>query len=1463
MSELNAKATITLNINGAQAKQMMDDLENKIKSTKKEIADLKAAGADPKLIEKARNNLKSYQKQLDEIQSAAVGVGKALENLDTATPRQLEKSLKTLNRQLKDMVPGTEVWNSHIEKIKELKQRLAEIRDEQKEQESIWQRFKGWATDAWPALDLITSWGSSVIEVARNAVDAYASMDQEMANVRKFTGMTEEQVASMNEEFKNIDTRTPREDLNKLAQEAGRLGKTSQEDVMGFVRAADQINVALDDIGEGATLKLSKLTGIFGDEKLYGTEQSLLKVGSVINELSQNSAASAAYLTNFASRMGGVGAQAKMTIPQIMAFGAVLDANGQAVEASSTALSQVIVRMMQEPAKYAKVAGLDVQKFTDMLKTDVNGALLMFLETLQKAGGMDVLSPMFKDMGENGSRAIAALSTLATHIDEVKKQQIEANTAFRDGTSVTKEFNVQNNTVEAGLEKARIALNDIRVELGERIAPLMSNVISSSSVILRILSNLVKFLFDNKSAILSVAAGIAAYTIAVNLATIKTAVFTAGTAVMNAALAAERIVILAASVAWNLMTGHITRATAAFKLFSAALKANPIGLVVGIIATAITALSSWISKNNEAKRAEKEAAEERRRNMEDFRKQISDTSKASADYAKSELDRLKKLYAATQDQTKSQKERIAAVAELQKTYPTAFGNLTQEQILAGKASKAYNELAGNIILAAKAKAAAEKIQENEKMILELDLEREDLLESIEHDSKALELAKAMQRDATNKARSEGSLSVGGASVETGGMMKATNQIVDEYNTKLDESGEKLENIILKTDELRKANERLAKKAGDPSKIAPDITFARAPEIPSGSGYVSEVQSDKEKRKAEREAARAAAKEKKEFKERRDEIKAERDKAQAEALALRSMGEIDYLKYTERKLDADKKYYDDSIALFEKWGLQEDDECQALVRKREEFLAKSNEKRLALNQKAIERAAQIEERMLNAAYNSKSSHSLAEQLKHQEDLLTLHYNKLADLQSMYDTGSEEWENYQRQIDDLFYNDQESKRKMFMQQVAKYQKEFDELSVKQKYDMEREALKVLYENKKITEEQYRKWLAGLDEKEAEDTEEEKNKLPGMKEPDNPKNRSKQAKKAYEKSKDDLKKALNSGLINEEEYETALQRIENDLRKSLISPLQDCKSEWVSLMFTMTESWAEFANALKDPDGDPLNALANAITATAGVVTAVMSSITEFQRAEYEIQAAEVKKRYDAEIDAAEGNSYRTRKLEKEREKELEKLKKEQSQKQFALQVIATIAQTAANAVQAYSAGLSIGGPAGLIMAPIAAAMAVAQGAIQIALIKKQQQAAAAQGYSKGGFTPAGPRDKEVGVVHAGEWVASQKLLANPRARSMINALDYVQRTNTVGSLNADDVSRSIRANDSIARAAESDNASALIAAALVRNAESAETLTRRLREPLGAIVTVSDEYGINKKQEEYAQYLRNKSPKSRRP
>jgi TP901 family phage tail tape measure protein len=1464
--------TVTLNVNGAQAKQMMSDIEAKIKSTETTIKSLKANMADPKDIEKAKKQLRTYQKQLSEMQSQTEGVNKTFENLGSATPRQLEKTLKALNRQLKDMTPGTEVWSSHVEKIKEVKERLAEVREELTPQQSMWEKFKNWLSSSGVAIGAVALGVDQAISTLRGYVDAFAEMDQEMANVRKFTGMTADQVDALNQEFKKLDTRTSREDLNKLAQEAGRLGKTSAEDVLGFVRAADKINVALDDLGEGATLTLSKLTGIFGDEARYGTEQSLLKVGSVINELSQNCSASAPYLAQFASRMGGVGSQAKMTIPQIMGLGAVLDSNAQAVEASSTALSQVIVRMMQEPAKYAKVAGLDVQKFTETLKSDTNGALIMFLETLQKAGGMDVLSPMFKDMGENGSRAIAALSTLATHIDDVKAQQLAANKAFQEGTSVNKEFDVQNNTVQASLEKCKNAAHEMQVELGARLQPVMGHLLTSGAAIMRTLLSVIKFVIENKGAVISLALAIAAYNIAVNLAAIKTAFLTTVTKAYNLVLATQRLAMLAAASVVALLQGNVTRATAAFKMFSNAIKANPIGLAVSLITGAVAAIGAWISKVNEAKKAEEELARQRAQQAREFRKQITDTSKTAGDYAQAELDRLKKLYNATQDQTKSQKERIAAVKELQKTYPSAFGNLSQETILAGGAASAYNKLAKSIINAARAKAAAEKIKENEKLLLDLEAEQEDLQDSITRDSEDLDRAEQLKKSVAKRNRNKYMLSFSGPSKADAKRYEDAAAAVDNLNDNLDANSEKLEINIMKQGELHKTNEWLAKRAEQAESVPDDINLSAgpltsAPTGGGGTGYVSQVQAEKdrkkaeaERRKAEAEARRAEAKEKKEFKDTLNSYKAHRSAADKEALNDYEKLSIDYNGLLNRRYENEMKYYNDSITYFEETFkdqedtyLQDDKDYKKLLLDKEKATEKYNAEIDALELKNLERKKRLDEQKAQMEYESKSDPSLEDEVNLQAKLFAIQKEFLQKKLEFYNAGSKEYADIQFQIEELEQSKELTMKKLYMKAYKEYRQQFEQESAAERYKKEKAVIDALLKANLISLEEHAKWLKALAEK-------YKAELPGTDPDSSSWSTADQAK--YDADVAALQAALNAKLISEREYYGRIANLDKASREKQLAGLKATGGEWNAMLVDVGNSVADLVQRISTGGDGVLDSLTDTVGTVSAAVTAGMQIANQFAQAEAQIKTAALEKHYSREIELAQGNSYKVAKLEKKKEKEIAKIKSDASKKQFAMQVIQAIAQTATNALNAYGSALQIGGMAGLILAPIAAAVATAQGMVQVALLKKQQQASEAQGYSKGGFTRPGRVDEPAGIVHAGEWVASQKLLSNPVARPMIDALDYAQRTNTIGSLRAEDVSRSIRANDALARSADNGEPAALMTAAAAEMARTVDALKSRLDEPFVTVNTVTGDRGIKQAQDEYSRLMNNITPKSKR-
>lgn len=1355
MSGIKDTATVTLNVNGAQAKQMMSDLEAKIKQTEATISSLKANMADPKDVEKARKQLKTYQKQLDEMKSATEGVNKALGNLDVATPRQLEKALRTLNKQLKDMEPGSKVWNEHVQKIKELKERLAEIREELTPQETLWGKFKNWINDSGAAILALGLGFDQVISTLRGYVDAYAEMDAEMANVRKFTGMTAEQVAALNEEFKKIDTRTSREDLNKLAQEAGRLGKTSAEDVLGFVRAADQINVALDDLGEGATLTLSKLTNIFGDEAIYGTEQSLLKVGSVINELSQNCSASAPYLAQFAQRMGGVGAQANMTIPQIMGFAAVLDSNAQAVEASSTALSQVIVRMMQDPAKYAEVAGLEVENFTRLLKEDTNSALILFLDTLQKAGGMDVLSPMFKDMGENGSRAIAALSTLATHIDQVKAQQEAANVAFEEGTSVTQEFNVQNTTVQASLDKCKNAAHELQVELGERLQPLMSHLLTSGSAIMRMLLSTIRFVSEHKAAIISLAAAVAAYLVVINreilIKKVRNAIDTIhyGYLVLESkATKSLAVVTEGLRLVYFRLTGQTTKAMVAQKAFSAAMSATPWGAILTAVSAALVAFQSFDDELEETKikyealdNAKKDAAQ--RLGEERVALQLN-------------IDKIKSF-----NGTKTEEQQI--IHTLNEKYGPILGTYSTLSDWLTTLTTHGNEYCQSLY---------------QQMIMEGKLEQARQL-----------IAEAQQnRDHVTYTPADWYDAFVESTINWKFGDFSWTSVEDINQRRINEQWQK---NIARAEELEaRAQALIAEANQDAERLkanAPTVDISSNTPPPSvPPSYTPSTTRD-----------------------RFSDEKAWRERNEAEARISYSRGLTDYKYYQKRMLEIERVY---NALLLERTDLSTDERLKLQADYWEAVNKNTKYQTTLLIEEENDSYNKEITRLREALADKLEEGTLsAEERKHTEEVYTEavelaeleHLRRLVELTK---EGTEDRLKAEQQYLDARLKAAQRHQQKYEEQQSEHERKL--ASFKDKYfGLNAEEKQAAYGSDfaALTEVYNAELLA------AGNNAEEKLRI----------------EEAYQQAKLALQRQY--GLLAEEDTR-------NSMQKAVASSV-----DWLN--------------------GEGGQALTGTLSTLTSGMSSIFSGLSTLIQAELEIQTSKIERRYNREIELAQGNSYKVAKLEKRKEKEIAKVKNDANKKMFAMQVIQAVAQTAQNALSAYGSAAAIP-VVGYILAPIAAAMAVAAGAIQIASIKKQQQASEAQGYSQGGFTRPGAVDEPAGIVHAGEWVASQKLLANPVARPMIEALDYAQRTNTIGSLRPDDVSRSITANDSLVRMAEGDGSSALMVAAAVRMSQTVDTLTDRLNEPFVTVNTVVGDKGIKQAQDEYSRLMDNVTPKSKR-
>lgn len=581
--------------------------------------------------------------------------------IDNSVPA-IQKKIRELTRDVKKMTIGTEEYNKTVKSISELNSILAEhkraIRGVAEESKTLGQRLGGvadffnkWYYSLQTGLDAL----GGVTTTIRQCVKDYADMEEAMADVRKYTGQTAEQVHEMNEDFKRMDTRTSREQLNALAGAAGRLGITNQKMIEEFVDGADKINVALgDDLGEGAVDKIGKLAHMFGEDEKKGLRGAMLATGSAVNDLAQSSSANAGYIVDFTADLSGVAVQAGMTQAQIMGLASALDQNMQEEATASTVFSQLITKMYQEPARFATLAGEDVKEFTKLLKTNANEALLKFLSAMQATGGFDKMAPLFSEMKLEGTRAVGVLSSVATHLDQVREAQKVAFNAYNDGNSVIEEFNVQNNTVQAGIDKAKKQFLDLSVELGEKLLPLIQKGISTGSMAVKILSTVTNFVIAHRKALITLSTTIGTYVAGVKLSVLwkQRAIATEKLSAFWHAIQDKWLMTIMLRHA--VLNGTMSKTVALQKMLNVVIGANPFGVFLAAITAVTTALVLYRQKLDDTAIAQNK---------------LSEIRQEAASKVGEQETKIRALIEAAKDESMSMDDRRKAVAQLNKIIP--------------------------------------------------------------------------------------------------------------------------------------------------------------------------------------------------------------------------------------------------------------------------------------------------------------------------------------------------------------------------------------------------------------------------------------------------------------------------------------------------------------------------------------------------------------------------------------------------------------------------------------------------------------------------------------------------------------------------------------------------------------------------------------------------------------------------
>ena len=1204
-------------------------------------------------------------------------IDRTLKNISGSTALELQTSLKLVNEQLANTHRGTEEYRELTEKAKLLKKEIAAVGAEQDLTKSKWSKFVNIFNTNWGAITQGLAAVTGLSATVRDCTNKYAAMNQEMFNVTKYTGQAIGEVEEMNESFKKMNTRTARGELNRLAQDAGRLSITNREMVEEFVDGGDKINVALgDDLGDDAVEKIGKLAQMFGEDKTKGLRGAMLATGSAVNDLAQSSSANAGYIVDFTADLSGVARQAGMTQAQIMGLASALDQNMQDEATSSTVFSQLITKMFQEPMKFAKLAGVEVSTFTTMLKTDANGALLEFLQAMSNRGGFDQLAPMFSQMGLEGTRAVGVLSSVASNLDQVREAQATATKSYKDGTSVLNEFNVQNNTVQAGLDKAKKQFDDMCIELGEKLMPIAKYSVSLTSMGIKTLYVLIEYVSKHIVVLAALATTMLVYNNVLTATMIKdaahNAIKKAGIALDYAKEAATRL-LKSALLALELTYKRLRYGVEAYRLAMEKAKLASLTNPWAALATVLTVVGVAVYSAVKAWQAHKKAVHDNLQSVKEanaIKKQQEAINKRVAESYIDEKTRVQQLTKIIRSNAFSIGERRNAIAELQKIIPDYHATIKNEGKLYEENANAIDDYIKKLDQAAMAEAIYEQKKEIAKKRLELKQTERRKVNNIKHVN-----AEIKAHPEAYRSRKEFSSFGFGSGQVTEGNRQLANKLIERAAHEkalkatqsdlrvLDAQERELVKLINSDEGLRKAFADLTINGGGNGSGNGGTGGGNGG---NGGGNSNTTKTDPKKEKYDKESS------------------ALKHTLDTDELALKQQlerKEIDEDEYAKRMYEKKQQYYVKLVDLQTKYN---QDTTQTQLSMVDAAIAESK------------RLADVQERQMTESLDAKTRAYNAEQMtllkqrtqgllteeKYNEKLkeaeIQYHRDRLAIIQ---EHGGDEYDEQKWLLDNELESVRQNEEDKKNAQMKVLEAQYDNAN---SASGQMAAVQAMYEQQLITYEQY------------------------------------------------------------QERMTEIARNKEEARKAIMQ-------QAFSTVNTMLSAASSYSQACSD------------------------------------LETARINANYEKQIEAAGNNSEKKKRLEEKRDKELAAAKKKANKRAMVIQIAQATAQTAQSAINAYSSAAAI--PiVGHILAPIAAATAVAAGMLQIATIKKQQQAQEA-GYYEGGFTGGSSYRRKAGIVHEGEFVANHNAVNNPQVLPALQLIDEAQRNNTVGSLTAADISRSL--------------------------------------------------------------------------
>lgn len=581
------------------------------------------------------------------------------------TLKGLNADIRTLNKSIRDLPAGSKEFEVQAKKLRELQQQYQALQQRVNYAGQSLQYFRN-QLKAFSVGTIVgnvaTSIGASIQQQISGSITYMADLSDELANIRKTSGQTAEQVDAFNRSLDKIDTRTTKKSLREIAIGLGQIGEidttTSLDQMIEKVQAIDKVVVSLgDEFGGSAqeiTTQISILRNNLTDFKTGNYTEDILHIANALNVLGASGLATAPYVVDSANRMSGVLESFGATTPQILGSAAAMQELGIDVERGATAFTKLIPKMLQNKEAFAKVAGAktnaEIKEFTRLLNTDVVSALIKVAKGAKESGTQNtIFANILNDLGTEGSVIMEVLSKIGQNTELFEQKIASTTETIKENNSINQEFALLNDNNAAKIEKLKKSFIDL-VE-SNTFNTFLTKAINLSISFIRWIKDTGDWIGKNIFIFKSIGLAILTYVASLRLATIWQARKIALDKIENAGVSIVVAAIKGAILVQELWTKQITFAEFRQRMLNKTTLANPYVLLASVLIGATTAMYGWIN-------AQKEAAKQKI--SDSFDKEIKKINKSS----EKAIQDLEKLFPDPSKLTKEQIEKNAK--ELQK-----------------------------------------------------------------------------------------------------------------------------------------------------------------------------------------------------------------------------------------------------------------------------------------------------------------------------------------------------------------------------------------------------------------------------------------------------------------------------------------------------------------------------------------------------------------------------------------------------------------------------------------------------------------------------------------------------------------------------------------------------------------------------------------------------------------------------